>query len=296
MTGVDLRVTITAPDTGTDTGSGTGSGTGTDTGSAGTDSGSGSGGGGGGSTAATTEPTTETVTNADGSTTTTVTDTETGTVTQTTENTDGSTLEVTTTADGTTTTTETRVDEVIVTTVGDSDGNISGTVEMTSSYDATAVNIPVSSTAAVTSVTIAVDTDTGEIIPLGIQNDDGSYSIVLENSTSFNLVENSKSFIDVSDDDWYADSVNFVSAREVMNGTSKDTFDADISLSRGMIAQIVYNLDTSSEAGVSHTFDDVTENHWYNDAVGWAASVGAVTGYGDGTFNGDIDVLPASSL
>ncbi len=93
-------------------------------------------------------------------------------------------------------------------------------------------------------------------------------------------------FDDVTDKDWFSKAVDYVYKNGIMNGTGGKTFSPDVKLSRGMAAQILYNME-GKPGYKGGSFTDVTENNWYYDAVNWAAENGIVEGFGDGTFGGD---------
>jgi hypothetical protein len=144
-------------------------------------------------------------------------------------------------------------------------------------------------------VAILVDEDVAEQIIKLSGVTDGGLLLNLEGGCSqIKLVENSKTFADVAADagnDWYADAVSFVSAREIMNGdggVGATNFAPSTELSCGMMAQILFNLDNADAddiAGTS-TFDD-TGSAWYAQAANWALEQGITNGYGNGNFGGD---------
>ena len=91
-------------------------------------------------------------------------------------------------------------------------------------------------------------------------------------------------FTDVADNAWYRPSVDFVRERQIMNGVSSDRFAPETSLSRGMMAQILYNLEGRPAVSGGSGFADVTDGAWYADAVSWAKGNGVVSGCGNGSF------------
>lgn len=93
-------------------------------------------------------------------------------------------------------------------------------------------------------------------------------------------------FSDVAASAWYVDAVNYVVKNGLMSGYGGDVFAPEDTLSRAMLAQILYNSEGKPAAGNSG-FDDVTSANWYADAVAWASEKGLVTGYGNGLFGGD---------
>ena len=90
-------------------------------------------------------------------------------------------------------------------------------------------------------------------------------------------------FIDVHPGDWFYDPVCFVYENGLMTGTSATTFEPNTSLSRAMLVAVLHRLEGSPAASAGD-FTDVADGDWYAQAVNWAASVGVVNGFDDGTF------------
>lgn len=91
------------------------------------------------------------------------------------------------------------------------------------------------------------------------------------------------SFDDVASSAWYADAVAYVTSKDIMSGTGAHTFTPNAKLTRGMIAQVLYNLEKQPAASGS-AFTDVAADAWYANAVNWAAANAIVSGYGNGKF------------
>ena len=102
-------------------------------------------------------------------------------------------------------------------------------------------------------------------------------------------VEGKEFFTDVSMGDWYYEAVKFCFDYDLMNGVGNGKFSPDTTLTRAMLAQVLYNLDEArgSYAGV---FTDVTGSAWYANAVNWAAASGIVEGKGNNKFDPDAPV------
>lgn len=90
-------------------------------------------------------------------------------------------------------------------------------------------------------------------------------------------------FTDVDTAKWYHLSVDYVLTHKMMNGVSSRAFAPNANLTRGMLVQILYNLEGKPK-GTAANFSDVQADAWYAEAVGWAAANKVVTGYADGTF------------
>ena len=89
-------------------------------------------------------------------------------------------------------------------------------------------------------------------------------------------------FIDVAPNAWYKDAAQYAYAGGLMTGVSANEFAPDATTTRGMIVSMLARLEgveSANDAG----FADVSDE-WYATAVNWAASVGVVNGYEDGTF------------
>ena len=111
--------------------------------------------------------------------------------------------------------------------------------------------------------------------------------IPLAGSATVEIVDNSKTFADVPDGSWYSDAVAFTTSHELFNGTSEATFTPDAAMTRGMLVQVLYNLESNPGAQTSAAFSDVMDDDWYADAVDWAVGAGIIIGYSDGSFRAD---------
>lgn len=86
---------------------------------------------------------------------------------------------------------------------------------------------------------------------------------------------------------WYHDAVDYVVEHGIMTGTSATTFEPNTTLSRAMVAQILYNLEGQpdiSQENQGYPYADVNGQAWYGDAVYWARLNGVATGYENNTF------------
>ncbi|RKJ81916.1 hypothetical protein D7X33_03020 [Butyricicoccus sp. 1XD8-22] len=91
------------------------------------------------------------------------------------------------------------------------------------------------------------------------------------------------SFTDVPAGAWYAEAVAFVESRGLMSG-SNGRFSPDEKLSRGMLAQILFNAEGRPSGSTVPAFADVPARAWFTDAVAWAAAKNIVSGYVNGLF------------
>ena len=94
-------------------------------------------------------------------------------------------------------------------------------------------------------------------------------------------------FSDVSVSAWYFESVERVYEENWMNGTRNDRFSPDDSLTRAMLAVILWRIEGSQGANRTVTFTDTSANAWYADGLSWCAEKGFFAGYPNGSFGPD---------
>jgi hypothetical protein len=105
----------------------------------------------------------------------------------------------------------------------------------------------------------------------------------------------SYSYTDLSGISWYHTCVDYVIEKQLMTGVGDNQFDPDGTLTRGMLAQILYNQAGKPAVTAENPFSDVGSDQWYYNAVRWAYAQGLVTGYGDGKF-GPEDLVTREQL
>lgn len=162
------------------------------------------------------------------------------------------------------------------------------TVKLPSGVESAKVEIPVENITAGT-VAIAVNPDgTERVIKTSTVCENG---VVVEvgDGTTIKIANNAKEFADVFDTDWFADAVDFVSARGIFNGTSENCFEPEAGMTRGMFAQVLYNLADNPVTTRKSTFSDI-DGHWAEDAVNWAVENGIVNGYSEDIFGVDDEI------
>ena len=84
---------------------------------------------------------------------------------------------------------------------------------------------------------------------------------------------------------WYKPAVDFAQASGLMSGMGDNKFAPDVTTTRAMVAQVMYELaDEPDVSDLTCPLSDVDSTAWYADAVIWAYNAGVVSGYEDGTF------------
>lgn len=110
-------------------------------------------------------------------------------------------------------------------------------------------------------------------------------------SLTFTVIQQTKSnyFSDVTESNtgkWSANSIDFMSANELVTGTAAKTFSPNQTMTRAMLVTILYRVaDKPSVKNVSNPFTDVKAGTYYYDAVLWAYKNNIVTGTSSTTFN-----------
>lgn len=204
-----------------------------------------SGGGGSSSGGSSTSPTIdkETLSNDDGSTTVTETNNKTGNITVTTKYPNGNTI----------------------TQITDKDGNEEINVSGIKTPNTTII-IPIDEKLNSGHVAVIVNSDgTKEIIQDSILVEYGM-KIVLDKNAQIEIIDNSKSFTDISKDEWFYDSVNFATSRELFNGTSDNEFSPNETTTHAMIWTVLYRYSNSEVSS--------NESNWYSDSQKWAKEAG----------------------
>lgn len=105
-----------------------------------------------------------------------------------------------------------------------------------------------------------------------------------------------KGFTDVRPEDWFSESVAYVTDKKLFNGTGESFFSPHKSMTRAMFVTVIYRLDRqrngerndSSENRI--IFSDVPTGSYYADAVAWAAKNGIVKGMSRSEFAPDVEL------
>ena len=94
-------------------------------------------------------------------------------------------------------------------------------------------------------------------------------------------------FTDVSEKDWFYNDAMFVYKNGLMLGTSKTLLSPHGTVTRGMMATILWRMEGSLAPKGENSFTDVEAGMWYTDAITWAAENGIFAGYSMDKFGPD---------
>ena len=220
--------------------------------------------------------------NPDGSTTTTTTDKATGAVTETTTTANGSVGTVKTDANG-----STEISASI------SAADVKAAEQKNAPVIAPITVAPAASSAAAPVIKLSVPANAGEVavaIPVvnakqgtvAVKvNPDGTEEIIktavvtenglvlgVKGSMQIKVINNSKNFADTVGH-WAASDVDFVSARELFNGTAPALFSPEASMTRGMVVTVIARLAGENTDGGAN---------WYDKGCAWAVANGVSDG------------------
>ena len=129
-----------------------------------------------------------------------------------------------------------------------------------------------------------VMTHNGVIMKNAIAKGDKAYGLT-KSFSEFSITENPVNFSDM-EAHWAQNSVEFLAAREIVNGVAPDRFAPEQAVTRAeFLKMLAYSIDwlVLNQAGSSR-FNDVEPGMWYADSVAWAENAGVAQGYPDGTF------------
>ena len=152
-------------------------------------------------------------------------------------------------------------------------------------------------------VTITVDPDEGYVLDRLIVRDSDGDRIDLERKSATKYTfemprgkvtveatfvegeeENVLPFRDVDVDDWFYDAVVYAYENGLMSGVSNREFAPNSTLTRAMVAQMLWAMEGKPQVNYLMQYADVGSGDWYAEAVRWASSQGIMSGYGDSQF------------
>jgi hypothetical protein len=106
-------------------------------------------------------------------------------------------------------------------------------------------------------------------------------------AAAFGSSSDAWSFTDVTENTWCRDAVEYVYDRDLMKGVSPTTFAPAATLTRAMLATVIYRLDGQPEPTAVNSYSDVAEGSYYGKAAVWAAEKGLLSWSAESTFRPD---------
>ncbi len=109
------------------------------------------------------------------------------------------------------------------------------------------------------------------------------------NAPDINYLTDTKTYTDTSSS-WAKENIEFVTAREILNGVTQSEFAPNATVSRAMIVTVLGRLCNVDASVYSNTYLDVAANTWYTDYAAWAKATG-ILGASDAThFNPNLNI------
>ena len=105
----------------------------------------------------------------------------------------------------------------------------------------------------------------------------------------------SNDFSDVSDDYWANKAISTLSNAGIITGFYDGTFRPNAFITRAQFAAIAARFSVVTE-DLPNPFSDVPEGYWAEDLIAFAADVGWVNGYADGTFRPTANITRAAAM
>ncbi len=95
---------------------------------------------------------------------------------------------------------------------------------------------------------------------------------------------NDPAYEDVAPGAWYAEAVQALREKGLMNGVGDNSFDPEGVFTRAQLATVLYRMAGSPAVSGEDSFADTQSGQWYSDAILWASQNGIINGYGNGLF------------
>lgn len=97
-------------------------------------------------------------------------------------------------------------------------------------------------------------------------------------------IEATNPYQDVSENDWFYDDVMKVTELGLMTGVDQTSFAPYASITRGMMATILWRMEGCPKSTYQGALSDVAEGAYYSEAIQWCLDKGVYNGYGEGIF------------
>ena len=91
-------------------------------------------------------------------------------------------------------------------------------------------------------------------------------------------------FKDVNETDWFYESIKYANENKLFNGVTEDKFSPNTSMTRGMVATVLWRLENEPVVNYLMLFEDIEKESYYEEAIRWATSEKIVNGYSDISF------------
>jgi len=190
---------------------------------------------------------------------------------------------------------------------GSGGGGVTSTYSVTApAADNGSVKLGSSSAASGTKVTVTVTPDSGYTLrSLTIKdaggnavsytdNKNGTYTFTMPASAVTVSADFAKTavfpFTDVPETYWARAGIAWAYENGIFTGTDAASFSPELSTSRGMIATVLWRIESKPAPASADPFGDVLSGRYYAQAVAWAAEKGVVKGYSASSYGPEDDI------
>ena len=142
------------------------------------------------------------------------------------------------------------------------DGDVSAKITLPKRTESATVTIPAKNLPAGTVAMIVREDGTEEVVRKSIVTEEGVRLSVTGDAT-VKLVNNSTRFDDVPADDWAASAVDYVSSRQLFQGTGGNRFTPAEKMTRGMLLTVMARLDGADTTPANG-------EEWFARGAAWA--------------------------
>ncbi len=142
-------------------------------------------------------------------------------------------------------------------------------------------------------VTVWYMNDKGELEKISCSyNDKTGLATFTADHLSYYVVgyDNSISFIDVTENDWFYEHVMYVVQKGLFSGTGENTFSPNLPMTRSMLVTVLHRLEGKPAASKAVSLSDVPAGQWYTDAVAWSLEKEIVKGITEKEFKPESNI------
>ena len=100
----------------------------------------------------------------------------------------------------------------------------------------------------------------------------------------------SAAFVDVTENDWFHNAVDYVVGKGIMNGMDDSHFGPAAATNRAQVVTVLYRMAGSPAVAGELPFVDVTAGDWFHDAVLWAYQNGIAMGMDESHFGPGLSI------
>ncbi len=126
---------------------------------------------------------------------------------------------------------------------------------------------------------------TKKIVPICLV-EDGKILYTYIGEGSYAVVQIDSSFDDIGNH-WAKNNIIFGANRSLFKGVTATRFDPDGTMTRAMLATLIYRLEGEPKVSGEMPFEDVLKGTWYYDAVLWGYQNKVIMGVSDTSFDPD---------